>query len=366
LESGHDGVGDYTRRLAGRVKKTGHKVYLVAINDQYIDSDFEGYQSTEEQQIPVLRISSILNENERIKRLTLLINDFHPDWISLQFVPFAFHRKGLAFNLASQLRKIGKESRWHIMFHELWLGMQVGASKKEMLWGFFQRKLILSLVKSLNPSVIHTQSRLYKNQLAEEKIEANLLPLFSNIPVCEDLKVTAADNFLFNGDLTLVMFGSVHNTGGPVIEFAEEVKSFSDKTGKSVKLILLGRGGHEQEVWGNVWKNLGMEVTTLGEQSSAVISGTLRNATFGLTTTVLEKVEKSGSVAAMLEHELSVICVAGEWKPRYTKQIKSVTGITEYQKGNLESVFLEKKKPVVSVSLNSVSLSFLASLESIT
>ena len=42
LEPGQDGVGDYTRLLAGVCKTSGHKVSIIAINDSKLDGVQEG------------------------------------------------------------------------------------------------------------------------------------------------------------------------------------------------------------------------------------------------------------------------------------------------------------------------------------
>jgi hypothetical protein len=46
LEPGCDGVGDYTRRLAGELIKQGHHIAAVALNDQYLQEEFTGMQQT--------------------------------------------------------------------------------------------------------------------------------------------------------------------------------------------------------------------------------------------------------------------------------------------------------------------------------
>ncbi|MEO7767543.1 MAG: hypothetical protein ABIS01_08960, partial [Ferruginibacter sp.] len=179
LEPGRDGVGDYTRRLAGELIRQGHEAGIIAINDQHFTGEFEGFQESEGLNLPMLRLPSHWPSNQRFKRAASWINSFNPGWISLQFVPFSFNAKGLPFGMSRLLMTLGKNRNWHIMFHELWVGMHIGAPRKEICWGYVQREIILSLIRRLQPRLIHTQSSLYKTQLAKLGVKALLLPLFS-------------------------------------------------------------------------------------------------------------------------------------------------------------------------------------------
>lgn len=89
----------------------------------------------------------------------------------------------------------------------------------------------------------------------------------------------------------------------------------------------------------------------LGEQSAECISKVLSSASHGITTTPPALLEKSGSVAAMLEHNLPVICVARSWQPKRIKNRSLSFGLSVYQNGNLVSIL--KNKP--SISANTVS-----------
>src|SRR5690606_662431 len=100
------------------------------------------------------------------------------EWLSLQFVPYAFHKKGLPFGLGSQLRKIGGTTKWHIMFHELWIGMEVGASQKDVIIGIIQKYIIKKFNIEIKPKVIHSQTDLYQAQLKSIGLKSEILPLF--------------------------------------------------------------------------------------------------------------------------------------------------------------------------------------------
>jgi len=137
LELGKDGVGDYTQQLAKELTKNEIEVLLIAINDSFIKNTLLTSQKIDNKKIKILRISSHLSELDRVKKAKEQIHKFKPDWISLQFVPYSFHTKGLPFTFAKALKELG-DFRWHIMFHELWIDKPEKWSQR--LVSFFTKK----------------------------------------------------------------------------------------------------------------------------------------------------------------------------------------------------------------------------------
>ncbi|HEX6429722.1 MAG TPA: hypothetical protein VF008_18645, partial [Niastella sp.] len=87
LEPGKDGVGDYTRRLAGAVQSLGHRSSIIALYDHYVSEETIAAQPAENNTIQVLRISSNTGDVNRFRRAKEWADAFAPLWISLQFVP---------------------------------------------------------------------------------------------------------------------------------------------------------------------------------------------------------------------------------------------------------------------------------------
>ena len=81
---GRDGVGDYTRRLAQEMIVKGYKVGVIALNDKFIKEDFTGTQQSDSINIPVLRLPSHWLSTRRFQRSILWIDEFNPEWISIQ------------------------------------------------------------------------------------------------------------------------------------------------------------------------------------------------------------------------------------------------------------------------------------------
>jgi hypothetical protein len=338
LEPGHDGVGDYTRRLAGELKRQGTQVLMISVNERNLTSlSIQEEQESEGTAIPVFRISGRISYRKKLRVAKQWLDAVNPDWLSLQYVPFSFHPKGAHFFLGRFLRRLGFHRRWHIMFHELWTGMDKESSKKHYWLGKIHRLLIKSLIKTLNPAVIHTQTHLYLEKIATLGYKAKYLPLFSNIPFFEPEGISKADDKDINHErkLLFVLFGGIHRNA-PVAQFASDLVRFEKANKTRILLIIIGRSGPIQKQWTSVWALNGLDLVLMGEQTPMTISKVLHSATMGISTTPIQLAEKSGSVAAMREHQLPVLCVSRTWKARGIKNPKLPESIVEYESGKLE------------------------------
>jgi hypothetical protein len=347
LEPGRDGVGDYTRRLASELIRQGHSTAALSLNDKYISDKFNGIQQSENTELSVLRLPASWDLKIRFEQAKKYIDDFDPDWLSLQFVIFGFHRKGLPFGLANQLAVLGLGRRWHIMFHELWVGMNVGASKKNILIGYIQKLLIKNIINVLKPSLIHTQTKIYQIQLDKMRFKCGYLPLFSNIPVFEEHFTKKSNE---TNTISIVIFGSIHK-GFPIEDFVKESAEYSKEKTIKIVFVFVGKCGSEQDYWVSICKSKKFDVIILGESSSEEISEVLGNSTIGISTNELSFIEKSGTATAMLEHGLPVICISKPWKVRGVSELTFPipNGIMQYEYGKIE-MYLNAKKSQMSMS----------------
>ena len=335
LEPGRDGVGDYTRCLAGALVGQGHQVAAVALNDGYTSAKISGKQQCGNNAFSILRLPASWSASVRFSYAKDWIDMFDPEWLSLQYVPFSFHPKGLSLRLGKRLSKLGANRNWHLMFHELWVGMDVEAPTMQKWWGQLQRRLIQDLVISLKPVSMHTQTRLYQLQLAKLGVIAKHLPLFGNIPRVNQTtrKYEGQYRAEVTEEVSLVAFAYLH-PNAPIEQLAKEAAIYSRKRSVPVTLTLVGRSGKEQERWEIAWRNAGLKIKLLGEQPAEHVSEVLENATVGVCTTPMALIEKSGAAAAMHEHGLPVLCVAPPWVPSGIEYIGPPPGIVEYKPGN--------------------------------
>jgi hypothetical protein len=340
LEPGRDGVGDYVRRLGLELAQQGHPTAGIALADQFLTEEYSTSLLTEASDFPVLRLPAAWPASRRFGRAQQRVAEFDPEWVSLQFVPFSFHPKGLPFLLGQQLAALGAGRSWHVMFHELWVGMDEESTSKFIWWGRVQRLLIKALLKRLQPKVIHTQTPLYHSHLARLGYKSELLPLFANISNSQEQAETAAAATSPANGVGLVAFGTIH-PGARITELAHDAAQYAAEHAVPVSLTLVGRGGEEQARWADTWRAAGLPVHVLGEQSPEQISAALRAAALGVTTTVLALIGKSGTAAAMQEHGLPVLSVARPWIPLDVPDPATPAGIFAYRPGNL-AAFLTK------------------------
>lgn len=341
LEPGRDGVGDYARRLAAELIHQGHQVAALALHDTYVEAELLGTQQAEQVQLPVFRIPASYGKAVRFAAAQRWIDEINPDWLSLQYVAFAFQPKGLPWGLSESLARLGQGRRWHIMFHELWVGVFIDAPLKHIMWGWVQKQLIKSMVKTLRPAVMHTQTRLYQLLLSRLGFKADHLPLFANIPVTSTQKLDANAS---KDAVSVVIFGTIHPDTA-IAQFAKEAAELTKTKGTQFSLTTIGRCGANLEPFVKTWQDEGLSVNILGEQPAEKISEVLRNGTIGLSTTSLVVTEKSGTVAAMVEHGLPVLCIARAWWPRGVPSLEQPVGIAEYQPGTLDAYLSNIESP---------------------
>lgn len=362
LQSGKDGVGDYTRLLSSELIKIGHLVSIVSINDKFTDECIEENQLAGNVSIAVLRIPSHMKTKASMKIARLYIDKFDPDILSLQFVLFSFHNKGLPFFLSSQLKSLGTNRKWQIMFHELWVGIEEGASLKFKLWGFFQRHLIKSLVINLTPVSVHTHARVYQYLLNSIGVRVNSLALFSN--VCYNFSSHIIKDGGVGQNKKIVefaIFGSIH-VSNKLHKFLEEAGDYGKNHQLTFRFFIIGRNNSQAENTIELIESFGMMAKLLGEQPEDVISSLLQSVDYGLSTTPYTLADKSGTVAAMLYHGKTVICVSNPWNLKKSSVLPGVTGVTEYREGIL-SEFLNTKHAVPSIgSASEVAKIFIYSL----
>lgn len=359
MKMGADGIGDYTRRLACELVRNGHKASVLAFSDRHIDTPINERQSSEGQEIEVLRVPAHLSDTEKFHSLEKFIKLVNPDWISVQYVLYAYNKKGLPFKFASSLKSICKGRKFEIMFHELWLGMEKYPLFKDKIYGFFQSRIIQNMMSKLKPQMVHTHSRAYQTLLAHYNINAVYLPIFSNIPVIHELhnKVDLSKK----EKLSFLLFGHI-SEGAPVELFAKELSNWCKTTGKYAEFIFAGRNGDAIMEWQNALKSNGIPYMHKGVLSTEELSDLMADSDIGIATTPILLYEKSGSVAAMIKHGLPVLNIAVEWVPEIDIHFDYIDNITEYKVGQLKDWLNVVKKNEPYMNLSVVSQQFIQDL----
>jgi hypothetical protein len=323
-EPGKDGVGDYTRRLAGVLIQKGHEVEILSLFDKHSTGFRTEKQIIEETTVAVNRIGKDTVFKQRLKFTHDLLGSFNPSWISIQYVPYGFHAKGLPFWLPNFLKQLKGNHKWHIMFHEIWLGIEQNSTLKNKLIGVFQKIIVKKLVKHITPTGIHTQAKIYQYYLNKKGIKADYLPLFGNIKIHP---INNIDDY----KLTFVVFASIRNHA-PFNDFIKDLNIELRNKKKKAKFIFIGNNGNQLQSWTSALKEHRIPFEEFGISSEEKISHILSTADYGISSTPYKLSDKSGIVAALLDHRLPIINVAKPWIDNDDIEI-SFQNVTEYKKG---------------------------------
>lgn len=307
LEVGRDGLGDYTRRLAGELTTTGHECVSVAVNDRYAVADQPQIVVGNTQELPehaVVRLPALETWNRRFTTLRLLVRRFDPDWVSLQYVPHGFQVKGLPVAFARRIGRLRQGRLAHVMFHELWGG--AGNKISDRLIYTLQKRLVARINRELQPSVVNVTNEDYRRRLEGIGIISEVLPLFSNIPLTpqEPRHKGGERKWVF------VVFGTLRK-GWEFERLFAEIELAREASGiNECRFVSVGRlGDYGQSLWESMEQS-GYEhfvFERLGELADSEVSRVLHSADFGIAVSPLEIIDKSGAVAAMREHGLPVI-----------------------------------------------------------
>ena len=328
LEPGRDGVGDHTRLLAEACTRRGHVCALLALNDPFATASFASAAETKSGPIAAAHLPAALSWKERVAQAVAFRERFHPDWVSFQLVPYAYHPRGLLGRLAGKLRDIAGDGPLHIMFHELWLGGGEPTPWRHRLTGFFQRRGIGRLLRKLRPRLVTTSNAVYAAMLRELGAETMLLPLFGNVPIAEEGGAAAkpVSAALAGAGITRenragwwlgLFFGALHAEWEPE-PFLPLLLKAAAEANRRIVLARVGRiGDAGEKTWRKMEAAYGPQVMFLnaGELPPPTISAWLRAADFGVAASPWQLIGKSGSAAAMLDQGLPVIVTRDDFRP---------------------------------------------------
>ena len=311
-----DGVGDYTRRLAGELAATGHSCALLALADSRVKVAAAGDFGEAAAPLPYLRLPAAETWPERVWRAKEFCASMAPEWISWQIVPYGFEPRGLCFGLGTRCREIAGGRHSQVMFHEIWIGEADEAPLKNKLIGKLQKFILHGFLRTLQPRVVHTHTPLYQQLLERDGWRAKILPLFGNIPLtpfprADWLKEKWPEGGWANRAawMIFVLFGSIHPEWNGD-EFRQRSLAAAQQAGKKGLLIAIGRAGDAgEEILRGLQRqeNDSWKLLSLGQQAGEDVSQALLLADYGVSALPPEYLFKSGTAAAMTDHGLPII-----------------------------------------------------------
>lgn len=318
LEPGRDGVGDYTRRLAGECAGRGHDCTVLALHDPSASrpSDLTSGE------VRLIRLPATSAWTKRIASARRHMQRFNPDWVSWQFVAQAFHPRGFLPAVLLQNAAELRGPRCHLMMHELWLGLERGAAWRARALGWLQRRGVLCLLDQLNPDCLQTSNATYQAALGREGHVAEVLGLFGNVPVAADFPGRALTLAGWrpgpagaHAPLVAVTFGTLHPQWQPAAT-ADWLRATAARLGRTAFLIALGRTGAHATAILDGFRQQGIGVAETGELAEANVSHLLQAADLGIAPHPWALIGKSGAAAAMLDHGLPVLVPRDDWRLR--------------------------------------------------
>ena len=209
LEENKCGVSDYVRRVCAYLAKKENSCTCIAINDKHICTEnMIRTKLSGTKNIDLLRLSSKLTWWNRIQITKKTIETLNPNVVSIQFVPYAFNSKGLAWPLIALILLTSRKVKWHMMFHELWVlqnKINSIANLIKRIIGEAQKAIILVITYICRADVVHVSNHSYQLRQGSYGICSEILPIFSNIPFIP-IKETVMKN---SNSWKFVVFGSI-------------------------------------------------------------------------------------------------------------------------------------------------------------
>jgi len=313
LEPGRDGVGDYCRKLASELISNGDEVALLSYNDFFLQ-EIQDEKSEGGNTVDILRLPSILNENAKLNTAIHWVNRFGPEILSIQYVPYSFNKRGLPFGLAKQFGKLANGRKVHIMFHEIWQGESKESGIKDIIIGYLQKRIAMSIIAATEARWISTTNDYYRDcALKAGAKNVFKIPVFSNMPF-GDVEQTAVIDLLpkeiieNRSDYILATFFGGLLFHQQIFESLIQLSSSVNKqTGKNLVITHIGRSKGVDDQFQQIKLKTGIKTFVLGEFSEQEVADYLIHVDLGLTNYPKVLFEKSGSVAALLYNKCPVV-----------------------------------------------------------
>lgn len=346
LEPGRDGVGDYCRKLAGEFLRKGNQAAMVSLNDSHITVPVDEKQLDGLENIPVLRLPSIFRENEKLAMAAQWINEFNPEIISIQYVPFAFHQRGMPFGIGDYFKKLTGGRKVHLMFHEIWQGESSESTVKDKIVGFLQKRISMSFISAVKPAWITTTNDYYQNCFLKAGVETVKIPVFSNMPTGQlnksDLLPFLPVEIGAHREKYLIgcFFGSLIYQPEMIAKLGLLSERVKTELKKELLITHIGKSKGVEQQFLTIAAQTGIKTFVIGIKPEQEIANYLVHMDIGLTNYPKILYEKSGSVAALLNNGCPTLFL----REGFEKDGREIDEITELDEQSDLYVFYSQKK----------------------
>lgn len=325
------------------------EVMLLSLNDKFILTTWGSSERNVDFNLSIKRISSKYKRKTRFSLAQKYIDEFRPEWISLQYVPYSFHKKGMDIFLPHFFLKLKKGYKWHLMVHEPWVSNEVFFTRDTII-GLIQKHLFRNLVTKLRPFLIHTSNPYYREILKSGGVHSELLHLPGNIPVIYEKTCLMQKEFNELGILEdsrnqWLVLGTFGRIRANVLYTAllEKVLKTPETANKKIAFLSIGSTGPFAEIFfAEIKKKFRDRVLIhdFGYREVAEISAFFQCLDFGIASVPYHLIGKSGAYAAMRHHGLKVLIPeSNEIKEQVLKEIYN----SEYLLGAKDADFSSEK-----------------------
>lgn len=321
-EPGRDGVGDASVRIASGLTDQGHTTLVIAERDTMLAANVPSVEMRNS--VRVVRLPGTATDERRGSWLSAELRSFAPDWVLVQFVCWGLADRGVLDPLPTALLAALSDWRVAVYCHELWLGLERGATLRHRWWGRQQRRSILRFFEIMRPRLMLTSNPVYAAVLERFGWKTRIVPLHSNIPVIEGAAAEARELIAQRlrrkpwsarrEVLMLAVFGSVFPSWDPR-QALNWLQAEARRRGQRVLFVSIGRPsriGEAQLTQLAQMAGPSLSFLTLGEAAPRMVSGLLQEADVGLPATDWLLLGKSGAAAAMQDHGLPMLVVRSE------------------------------------------------------
>ncbi len=292
LEDGKDGVGDYSIRIGEWLQAHGVDVQYIAVNDSYVDpsGDLVG---------KLKRLSSSDTWENRFREIQSVLDSFNPTFIFLQYVPYAFSKKGIPNGFVRLYGQLKSEASRMAMIHESYIDGDL--SVKDRLISHYQKKALKRLLTREPKGRVFTSTKKYQAMLQRIGVKSEILPLFGNIPFAE----RSEPKQIQTGTKRGIYFGAPPKKEN-FLTFSNGLNHASERF--ELELKFCGRPTRNSEAFVEHLKNncSKVQIVKLGEMDAQELSKTFFASDFGVSRIAPDLIGKSGASIAMLEHGLKL------------------------------------------------------------
>ncbi len=286
-----NGVAAYTKLLSEQLKAIGHTVTTIVLNEEEPESVSKD----------IYTIEKSLSTVKRFSLLDSTLKKLNPEVISIQFVPYSYHKKGLSVELLI-FTQILKKFKVHLMIHEPWIEITKQTNLKNRIVSFLQKSLLFGILKNIKPVLITSTIPHYVKMIGRN---SKLLPLISNIPFQSNFNLKARTK----KELKCIFFGNFSFDTNGFKSQLNWIKQYCFENDLAPKITLVGDNGIQKAKNIQLIKNIiGVNnLLDLGWLNEKDISYLLQEQDLGISRATLSLFGKSGSTLAMLEHGLPVL-----------------------------------------------------------